>query len=192
MLSIALNSYGQDTSAYYYRQLGMANVESAPRESIAWLSKAIALSPPDFNLYFYRATAKANYEDYVGAIADFNIAIEMNKEVLIIVGNRGKAKAKLQDFRGAIVDYNYVISNNPKAGYYDERGDAKAKLKDYVGAIADYNIAIEMQPWREIYYFSRGLAKIAINDKNGGCLDLSKAGELGYSKAYEMIKYICQ
>jgi hypothetical protein len=30
-----------------------------------------------------------------------------------------------------------------------------------------------------------------IGDKNGGCLDLSKAGELGIEKAYEIIKKFC-
>ena len=40
-------------------------------------------------------------------------------------------------------------------------------------------------------FCNRGLAKIKLNDKNGGCLDLSKAGELGFQAAYESIKKYC-
>jgi hypothetical protein len=34
--------------------------------------------------------------------------------------------------------------------------------------------------------------KIELNQKDGGCLDLSKAGELGYSEAYDKIQQYCQ
>jgi len=39
-------------------------------------------------------------------------------------------------------------------------------------------------------YYARGIAKIKSGDKNGGCLDLSKAGELGFD-AYDTIKKYC-
>ena len=40
-------------------------------------------------------------------------------------------------------------------------------------------------------YYNRGLAKIQLGQKDSGCLDLSKAGELGYVEAYEAIKQYC-
>jgi len=40
-------------------------------------------------------------------------------------------------------------------------------------------------------YYHRGLAKILLGQKDNGCLDLSKAGELGSAKAYEAIKNFC-
>ena len=55
----------------------------------------------------------------------------------------------------------------------------------------DYNKAIEINPEFVEAYYSRGLAKIGLGQKESGCLDLSKAGELGYSKAYESIKKYC-
>jgi len=36
-----------------------------------------------------------------------------------------------------------------------------------------------------------GIAKIASGLKDKGCLDLSKAGELGEASAYETIKELC-
>jgi len=70
-------------------------------------------------------------------------------------------------------------------------GYAKAELQDYRGAIQDHNKAIELNPNDADAYFGRGLAKILSGQKDDGCLDLSKAGELGYAEAYEAIKESC-
>jgi hypothetical protein len=40
-------------------------------------------------------------------------------------------------------------------------------------------------------YFMRGILRIDFGDTKNGCLDLSKAGELGDLKAYEAIKEKC-
>jgi len=40
-------------------------------------------------------------------------------------------------------------------------------------------------------YDNRGYAKYSLGDKDGACLDWSKAGELGYSDAYDAIKKYC-
>ena len=40
-------------------------------------------------------------------------------------------------------------------------------------------------------YINRGLAKLGLGQKDSGCLDFSKAGELGYSEAYQSIKEYC-
>ena len=57
--------------------------------------------------------------------------------------------------------------------------------------LSDFNSAIKLDPNNAMAFCNRGLAKIKLNDKNGGCLDLSKAGELGFQAAYESIKKYC-
>jgi len=67
----------------------------------------------------------------------------------------------------------------------DHRGDV-------IGALADYTKAIEIDPNYRNAYFDRGLAKLNLGQKDSGCLDLSKAGELGFGQqAYEAIKELC-
>jgi tetratricopeptide (TPR) repeat protein len=71
------------------------------------------------------------------------------------------------------------------------QGLEKFRLKDYRGAIADYTKAIELNPKYAEAYHNRGLSKINFGQKDNGCLDLSKAGELGLEQAYEAIKNLC-
>jgi len=40
----------------------------------------------------------------------------------------------------------------------------------------------------EEYYNNGGLSKLLLGQKDSGCLDLSKAGELGFMDAYDAIK----
>ena len=75
---------------------------------------------------------------------------------------------------------------------YNNRGYTKYKLEDFYGAVKDYNKAIELNASYAKAYFYRGLVKIILNQKDIGCLDLSKAGELGFENAYEMIKKLCK
>jgi len=65
-------------------------------------------------------------------------------------------------------------------------------LGDYRGALQDFNKAIELKPDLAEAYGARGLSKIKLGQKDSGCLDLSKAGELGAIQAYDTIEQYCQ
>jgi hypothetical protein len=41
-------------------------------------------------------------------------------------------------------------------------------------------------------YFNRGLVLIYLKDREKGCIDLSRAGELGVQDAYGVIKKYCE
>jgi len=70
-----------------------------------------------------------------------------------------------------------------KAEEYFYSGVEKANSGVYEGAIEDYNKAIEINPSYAKAYYNRGVAKIGLGQKYSGCLDLSRARELGYFKA---------
>ena len=42
-----------------------------------------------------------------------------------------------------------------------------------------------------MYSLMRGVCKINLGNKDSGCLDLSRAGELGSENAYEFIADLC-
>ena len=55
-------------------------------------------------------------------------------------------------------------------------------------AFDDYSKAIELWPSFAEAYYNRGLVQIYMKDTRKGCLDLSKAGELGLNEAYSLLK----
>ena len=102
----------------------------------------------------------------------------------------GCGKDANKNYMGAIMDFNKAIEIEPTALAYFLRGLSKNHLEDYRGCIADMTKAIEIEPFGKAY-LSRGVAKIIIGQKESGCLDLSKAGELGEEEAYNGIRKLC-
>ena len=55
-------------------------------------------------------------------------------------------------------------------------------------AADDYTKAIELNPSFAEACYNRGLLQIYMKDTRKGCLDISKAGELGIKEAYKVLK----
>ncbi len=169
------------------------------QETIEGLTMAIELNPDNpenAELYYLRGIGKWHgVGDYRGAMADFTKAIELVPNDAKAYRERGCMKADLGDHRGAIADFTKAIEFNPfDSKSYFNRGLEKAKIEDSQRAIADFTKAIELNPddaEAYFFYYYRGLTKLGLDLKESGCLDLSKAGELGYDKAYETIKKLC-
>jgi tetratricopeptide (TPR) repeat protein len=123
---------------------------------------------------------------------DYNTALEKNSKLTEAFFSRGNIKMKLQDYYGAIDDYTAAITLNENYidAYYN-RGKAKQFLQAYEDAINDCSKIIAINKKNVDAYYMRGLLRIEFGDLKNGCLDLSKAGELGDLKAYEMIKEKC-
>ena len=161
-------------------------------EALLNLNKALDIDPNYAPAYFLRGNIKDNFDDRHGAMKDYNMAIEKNPKFADAFYARGNVKMKLQDYYGAIADFTSCISfneNNIEA--YFNRGKAKQFLQAYEDAINDCTKIIQLHPKNVDAYFMRGVLRIEFGDVKNGCLDLSKAGELGDLKAYEMIKEKC-
>jgi len=144
--------------------------------------------------------------DLMGAIKDYSISIELTSEKIpgtidnyskaktfLAYDERAQAKYNLEDYVGALSDFTKLIEFDPKyINAYLFRGHSKGNLGDYRGAINDYTQIIEIDTKNSTAYFVRGMCKIKHNMKDSGCLDLSKAGELGDPVAYYYIKKNCQ
>ena len=63
---------------------------------------------------------------------------------------------------------------------------------EHVNSIESYTKAIELYPYMGDAYFNRGLVLIYLKDREKGCIDLSRAGELGLPEAYSVIKKYCE
>lgn len=156
------------------------------------LNKAIETDPNYSQAYYVRGNIKDAFDDRHGAMKDYNMAIEKNAKFADVFFARGNVKMKLQDYYGAIDDYSAAININENyIEAYFNRGKAKQFLLAYEDAINDCSKIIQIHPKNVDAYYMRGILRIDFGDMKNGCLDLSKAGELGDLKAYEVIKEKC-
>lgn len=184
---------GAQTNAKDYTQKGRDLLEKREYvEALVNLNKAIELDPNYSSAYYLRGNIKDNFEDRHGAMKDYNMAIEKNPKFADALYARGNVKMKLQDYYGAVDDYSAAIALNENyVEAYFSRGKAKQFLQAYQDAINDCTKIIQINPKNSAAYSMRGILRIEFGDTKNGCLDLSKAGELGDLQAYELIKEKC-
>ena len=161
-------------------------------EALLHLNKAIQVDPNYSPAYFLRGNIKDNFEDRHGAMKDYNIAVEKNPKFADAFYARGNVKMKFQDYYGAIADYTSAITVNENyIEAYFNRGRAKQFVQAYEDASNDCTKLLHIKSNNIDAYYMRGILRINFGDLKNGCLDLSKAGELGDHKAYEAIKEKC-
>ncbi len=180
-------------SAKDYTQKGRDLYEKREfMEALLNLNKAIETDPKYAQAYYVRGNIKDAFDDRHGAMKDYNLAVEKNPKFADAFFSRGNVKMKLQDYYGAIADYTAAIALNENyiEAYYN-RGKAKQYLLAFEDAIGDCSKIIQINPKNYDAYYMRGILKISFGDIKNGCLDLSKAGELGDLNAYEAIKDKC-
>lgn len=192
LLVISSVSFAQ-TTAKDYTQRGRELLEKSEYvEALVNLNKAIEIDPNYSAAYYLRGNIKDNFEDRHGAMKDYNLAIEKNPKFPDALFARGNVKMKLQDYYGAVDDYTGAITINENyVEAYFNRGKAKQFLQAYQDAINDCSKIIQINPKNAHAYSMRGILRIEFGDMKNGCLDLSKAGELGDLQAYELIKEKC-
>ena len=161
-------------------------------EALLNLNKAITIDANYSPAYYLRGNIKDKFEDRHGAMKDYNTALEKNPKFADAFFARGNVKMKLQDYYGAIADYSSAITINENyIDAYFNRGKAKQFLLAYEDAINDCTKIIQINGNNMDAYYMRGILRINFGDMQNGCLDVSKAGELGDQKAYEAIKEKC-
>lgn len=81
--------------------------------------------------YLKSGNVKSGSGDELGAIAEYNKAIEIDSLYMLAYYNRGLSKSKVDDNQGAIDDYTKAIQIDPQytKAYYN-RGLIKSKLGD--------------------------------------------------------------
>ena len=130
---------------------------------------------------------------------DFISSIESNVQVLSM-DDSGNTRARVKDQVIRQYDYTDAIDDMKKAAetvpdlpyVYYNLGNLYCLSSEHVNSIENYTKAIELYPYMGDAYFNRGLVLIYLKDKEKGCIDLSRAGELGVQDAYGVIKKYCE
>ncbi len=139
-------------------------------------------------------------------LAYFNLAVIIGKELASRHGGAEyEAKASnvksnavdknlsisqdLTDYANILANYDQAIAQQPQFAFaYYNRACVKAQIRDHKGAIADLDEVIKIDAELAEAYYNRGLCKLMIRDTESGLSDLRRAGELGITQAYSIIK----
>ena len=130
---------------------------------------------------------------------DFISSIENNVQVLSM-DDSGNTRARVKDqvtrqydYSDAIRDMKAAAEAVPDIPYiYYNLGNLYCLSSEHINSIENYSRAIDLYPYMGDAYFNRGLVLIYLKDKEKGCIDLSRAGELGVQDAYSVIKKYCE
>ena len=137
--------------------------------------------------HYNRGVAKMRREDYEGAIADFDRALELEPDNTEAYSSRGSAKSNIGDIEGAITDLDRAIEIDAgHIGAYVSRAISRQNKGDHQGAIADWDRALDLKPDDGGWYVNRGMVKEIIGDIDGAITDFSRAAEVepDYEVAY--------
>lgn len=130
---------------------------------------------------------------------EFISSIESNVQVLSM-DDSGNTRARVRDQVVRQYDYTDAIDDMKRAAeivpdlpyVYFNLGNLYCLSSEHLNSIENYTKAIELYPYMGDAYFNRGLVLIYLKDKEKGCIDLSRAGELGVQDAYGVIKKYCE
>ena len=125
--------------------------------------------------------------DFISSIDNSYQRITIDTDPANRLHNSG---SRTYNYDEAIEDINKAIKLYPDFAYaYYNRANLYAISNMLPEAYDDYTRAIELNPSFGEAYYNRGLVQIFMKDTRKGCLDLSKAGELGIENAYEALRY---
>ena len=149
-------------------------------------SSAIELNPSNPFLYLNRSTTRAEMIDFISSIDNSYQRITIDSDPANRLNNNSK---RTYSYDEAVADLNKAIKLFPDLAYsYYNRANLKALSGSLPEAFEDYSKAIEQNPNFAEAYYNRGIIQIFMKDTRKGCLDISKAGELGIVEAYEVLK----
>lgn len=161
--------------------------------------QAIEKSPVGGYEGLYKSFYYLNRGALRAEMIEFIASIESNVQVLSM-DDSGNTRARVKDQVVRRYDYSDAIQDMKSAlqilsdvpYMYFNLGNLYCLSSEHIASIENYTKAIELYPYMGDAYFNRGLVLIYLKDKEKGCIDLSRAGELGVQDAYSVIKKYCE
>ena len=132
------------------------------------------------NGYVGRARLRLLTGDTIGAMADVNRALEINKNAVNAYLIRADVAINgKRDYARALEDMNEAIKLQPKfAGFFINRAFLRHNLDDYYGAMSDYDYAIQLDPENYVAYYNRALLLSEVRDFDKALADLNQVIKL--------------
>ena len=161
-------------------------------------TRAIEKTDGDRYEDLYKAFYYMNRGVLRAEMIDFIASIETHVQTLTL-DEKGNTRARVRDQVTTDYDYSEAIADMQTAAsilgsipyIHFNLGNLYVLSSQLVQAMESYDRAIQLYPWLPEAYFNRGLVLIYLKDKEKGCIDLSRAGELGVPDSYNVISRYC-
>lgn len=154
--------------------------------AVTTYTMAIERNPANPFIYLNRAATRAEMIDFISSIDNAYQRISIEQDPASRLRN---SHTRSYNYDDAISDLNKAIKLHAGFAYaYYNRANLLALSDRLPEAFDDYTKAIELNPHFAEAYYNRGLIQIYMKDTRKGCLDISKAGELGISEAYDVLR----
>ena len=167
--------------------------------ALRWYDRAVETPETDRYQQFYKAFYLMNRGVLRAEMIEFISSIENNVQTLTM-DDQGHTRARVKDQVDRTYDYSEALEDMEAARalvddipyIHFNLGNLHCLSSHMVEALDSYTEAIRLYPAMGDAYFNRGLVLIYLKDKEKGCIDLSRAGELGVSDAYGVIGKYCE
>ena len=167
-------------------------------QALTYLDRAVNSESADAYSNYYKAFYLMNRAVLRAEMIEFIASFESNVQSLSM-DDKGAARARVReqvtreyDYSEALADMEQAAALLPSFPYIQfNLGNLYCLSSRFVEAIDSYDKAVKLYPWMGDAYFNRGLVLIYLKDKEKGCIDLSRAGELGVEGAYTVIGRYC-
>lgn len=144
-------------------------------------------------LFFKLAEVYLKLKRRSEAVTYYSKAIYLDKEYIEAYMGRASVYNDWKNYLDALSDYNTVLNLDKAYHYaYKARGMVKFNDKKFAAAAEDFTRYIIFEETDPTGYYYRGLSRIANSELLDGCMDLSKASDMGYDAATKAIKKSCE
>ncbi len=156
------------------------------------VEKLVKLAYGNSDAFQLKGIVESELEDYNSALLNFQKSISLDSTNFKTYVERAKLKIKLGDYKSAISDCNTArFYNKEFYSIYKTKGIAYEFLEDGENAVIQYEHSIKYGDNSGETYYKLGVLYLSQGNNQKGCSNLSKAGELGYMDAYDLIKSNC-
>ena len=160
---------------------------------------AVNAAPQGKYSEYYKAFYYLNRGVLRAEMIDFISSIENSVQTLTM-DDQGTTRARVRDQVSRTYDYSEAIDDMlsadkllPGVPYiYFNLGNLYCLSSKFVESVDSYTKAIDVFPYMGDAFYNRRLVLIYLKDKEKGCIDLSRAGELGVGDAYSVISKYCE
>ena len=185
-----IDSSGTDQDLHFRRSIIYFQLRNYDR-AISDLNATLGADSTNIAAWFSRANARYDLIQQINLQDDYQQGYIMGK-ALPKPQNQNLSDTLEHTYEAVMHDLDKVLVLDPEFSFaWYNRGNVDSKMGNYRASIDDFSKAIALRNDFGEAFYNRGLISILLSENHPGCLDLSRAGELGITDAYKVMKRYC-